>query len=109
MRKNFRPLPNYSLFSEYIRKTNNKFYNSIKKDCENYTFKKNMRSLIDIDNDNIDNIDNDDNNIDNNIDKNNDCSIIKCYNDGTCGFTLFTLTTFTIGIYTFLYFYRFKK
>jgi hypothetical protein len=94
LRKNFRPLPNNSLFSEYILKTNNKFYNSIKKDCENYTFKKNIRNLINNDNDN-------------NV--NNDSSIIKFCNDSTCGFTLFTVTTFSIGLYTFLYFYRFKK
>ena len=42
IRKNFRPFSNYSTFSEYIMKTNNKFYNSIKKDCENYIFKKRM-------------------------------------------------------------------
>lgn len=87
LRKNFRPLPNNSLFNEYILKTNNKFYNSIKKDCENYTFKKNMRELI----------------------HNDNLSITNYCNDGTCGFTLFTLTTFSIGIYSFLYFYRFKK
>jgi hypothetical protein len=94
MRKNFRPFPNYSAFSEYILKTNYKFYNSIKKDCENYTFKKKMRKLI--------NNNNNDNNNDN-------LSITNYCNDGTCGFTLFTLTTFSIGIYSFLYFYRFKK
>jgi len=97
LRKNFRPLPNNSLFSEYVRKTNNKFYNSIKKDCKNYTFKKNIHKLI-----------NNDNN-ENNNDDNNDSTITNYYNDSTCGFTLFTITTFTIGIYTFLYYYRFKK
>uniref|UniRef100_A0A6C0IGB3 Uncharacterized protein n=1 Tax=viral metagenome TaxID=1070528 RepID=A0A6C0IGB3_9ZZZZ len=88
IRNNFKPLSNYSIFSEYIIKTNHNYNNSIKKDCENYVFKKNMRELIN---------------------KNNDSSIIKCCNDSTSGFTLFTITTFSIGLYTFLYFYRCKK
>ena len=94
IRKNFRHFPNYSTFSEHIMKTNNKFYNSIKKDCENYAFKKRMYELISTDNND---------NVDNNL------SITNYCNDGTCGFTLFTLTTFSIGIYSFLYLYRFKK
>ena len=91
LRKNFRPLSNNSLFSEYILKTNNKFYDSIKKDCENYTFKKNMRKLIDNDNDN-DNL-----------------SITNHCNDTQYDFFIITITTFSIGLYSFLYFYRFKK
>lgn len=96
IRNNFKSLPNYSIFSEYIIKTSHNYHNSIKKDCENYVFKKKMRELINNDNDNT-------------INDNDKSSIIKCCNDSTCGFSLFTVTTFSIGIYTFLYFYRFKK
>ena len=48
-------------------------------------------------------------NVDNNDNVDNNLSITNYCNDGTCGFTLFTLTTFSIGIYSFLYLYRFKK
>ena len=86
IRNNFKPLPNYSKYNEYIVKTNNKYYDSIKKDCENYVFKKKMCELI-----------------------NNDLSVKK-YNDNTSyDFFIITITTFSIGIYSFLYFYRFKK
>lgn len=86
IRNNFKPLPNYSKYNEYIVKTNNKYYDSIKKDCENYVFKKKMSELI-----------------------NNDLSVKK-YNDNTSyDFFIITITTFSIGIYSFLYFYRFKK
>lgn len=101
IRNNFKSLPNYSIFSEYIIKTSHNYHNSIKKDCENYVFKKKIRELINNHNDNTIN--------DNTINDNDKSSIIKCCNDSTCGFSLFTVTTFSIGIYTFLYFYRFKK
>jgi hypothetical protein len=96
LRKNFIPLPNYSTFSEYILKTNNKFYNSIKKDCENYIFKKRMHELISTD-------------IASNTTNENNKSLIKYSNDYPYEFYIFSITTFSVGIYSFLYFYRFKK
>ena len=96
MRKNFRPFPNYSTFSEYIMKTNNKFYNSIKKDCENYIFKKRMHELIS-------------NDIASNTTNSNNTSLINYSNDYPYNFFIITITTFSISIYSFLYFYRFKK
>ena len=104
MRKNFRPFPNYSAFSEYILKTNYKFYNSIKKDCENYAFKKKMRELINNDNNNDNN---NNNNNDNNL--NNNLSIQKYSNDYQYEFYIISIATFSVGIYSFLYFYRLKK
>ena len=100
IRNNFRPLPNYSTYNEYIIKTNNKYYDSIKKDCENYVFKKKMRELINNGcKDCKDNIDYIDNNL-----------IVKKYTQDTSyDFLIITLSTFSIGIYSFLYFYRFKK
>ena len=106
IRNNFRPLPNYSTYNEYIIKTNNKYYDSIKKDCENYVFKKKMRELINNGckdckdcKDNIDYIDYIDNNL----------SVKKYTQDTSYDFLIITLSTFSIGIYSFLYFYRFKK
>ena len=84
IRKNFRPLPNYSTYSEYIIRTT---HNSIKKDCENYVFKKKIRELIN--NDNL--------------------SISHSYKNTSYDFLIITITSFSIGIYSFLYFYRFKK
>ena len=99
IRNNFRPLSlslqlplpsylhNYTSLSEYIIKTTHK---SVEKDCENYIFNKKMREFIDNDNDN----------------KNN-TSLIKLYNNiSPYGFCLFSVS---IGLYSFLYFYRFKK
>ena len=97
LRKNFRPLPNNSLFNEYILKTNNKYYDSIKKTCENYVFKKKMRELI---NNDFKDCKHD---IDNNL------SVKKYTQDTSYDFLIITISTFSIGIYSFLYFYRFKK
>jgi hypothetical protein len=99
IRNNFKPLPNYSKYNEYIIKTNHKYYDSIKKDCENYVFKKKIRELInnDFNNDNNDNNDN------------NNLSIKKHTHDTSYEFLIITISTFSIGIYSFLYFYRFKK
>jgi hypothetical protein len=96
IRKNFRPFPNYSTFSEYILKTNNKFYNSIKKDCENYIFKKRMHELISAD-------------IISNTNNDNNTSLMNYYNDYPYEFYIFSIATFSVGVYSFLYFYRFKK
>ncbi len=89
------PLPsylhNYTSLSEYIIKTTHK---SVEKDCENYIFNKKMREFIDNDNDN----DND---------NKNNASLTKLYNNiNPYGFCLFSVS---IGLYSFLYFYRFKK
>jgi hypothetical protein len=100
IKNNFRPLPNYSTYNEYIIKTNNKYYDSIKKDCENYVFKKKMRELI--------NNDFKDYN-DNKYDKDDNLSVKKYNYDTSYDFLIITISTFSIGIYSFLYFYRFKK
>ncbi len=97
IRNKFRPLQlplpsylhNYTSLSEYIIKTTHK---SVQKDCENYIFNKKMREFID----------NNDNN-----DNKNHTSLTKLYNNvNPYGFCLFSVS---IGLYSFLYFYRFKK
>ena len=103
IKNNFRPLPNYSTYNEYIIKTNNKYYDSIKKDCENYVFKKKMRELI-----NNDFKDYNDNKYDKD-DKDDNLSVKKYNYDTSYDFLIITISTFSIGIYSFLYFYRFKK
>ena len=86
IRNNLRPVD--SPFREYIIKTTNA---SVKKDCENIIFNKTMHKLLnDTNNDNI-----------------NNTNLIKYYNESSTGFCLFTITTF--GIFSFIYFYRFKN
>ena len=105
VRNNFRPLPlplplqipshNYVSLSDYIIKTT---HNSVKKDCENYTFNKKMRELLDNDNDALD--------------AKSNTSLAKLHYVNPFEFYLFSISMSIISILSiksFLYFYRCKK